>query len=308
MQNKKVKILLDTDIGDDIDDAMTLALALRMPEVELTGITTVFAQTDVRARLAARMLECVGVSAPIYAGKSGYYGFRNCGFSQYEPALDADRYAPRNDAATDGGEGAVRFIVECARKYGKDLTIVAIGPLTNIAAAIGADRTAMAGVGKIALMGGAFYRTVAEWNILCDASAARTVFSLGDNVEAYGLDVTDSTRLCGSQFKRMIEYDGDDRLLTYLNRLTQLWHKYTGGIPCLHDPLTLYNAVRPGLVLLEPQAVEVLCEQPLTGITVNLDRSNMYDGAKRDLPRIRVGKAVADREFFEAYFRAVYGV
>lgn len=307
MQNRKVKILLDTDIGDDIDDAMTLALALRLPEVEIVGITTVFAQTDVRARLAARMLECVGRTAPVYAGKSGSYGFRMCGFSQYEPALDADRYAPRNDAAADGGDAAVRFIVECARKYGQELTIVAIGPLTNIAAAIALDRKAMEGVGKIALMGGAFYKTVAEWNILCDAPAAKTVFSLGEKIEAYGLDVTTATTLCGRQFKRIVDYAGDDKLAAYLANLTRMWHDYTGNLPCLHDPLTLYNAVRPGLVLLEKQAVEVLCDEPLTGITLNLDRSDVYFGEMSALPRIRVGKALAERDFFDAYFKTVYG-
>ena len=65
---EKYKILLDTDIGDDIDDALALALALEMPEMELVGVTTVFQNTEKRARIARKMLSLWGRDVPVYAG------------------------------------------------------------------------------------------------------------------------------------------------------------------------------------------------------------------------------------------------
>ena len=63
------KIIIDTDIGDDIDDAFAIALAARMPEAELVGVTTVFRNTEARAQLAEKLLECAGVKTKVYAGE-----------------------------------------------------------------------------------------------------------------------------------------------------------------------------------------------------------------------------------------------
>lgn len=304
--NTKIKILLDTDIGDDIDDALTLALALRMPEVELVGVTTVFGDTDIRAREAARILDCAQVCCPVYAGMSGSAGVTRGGFSQYEPALDDPEYAPVNCAAKDGGAAAVRFIVDCACRYGRELTVVGVGPLTNLAAAIRLDPSAMRSVGKAALMGGAFYRTISEWNILCDAPAAETVLESGLPIECCGVDVTMQTALNGCQYNRIIRYEGENELLRYLARLTRMWHDCTGNLPILHDPLTLYNAVRPGTVFMEEQGIKVLTDGECKGITLNRDRSTVYFGDKLDIPRIRVGKAVNERDFFEDFFKTLY--
>lgn len=303
---KKIKLLIDTDIGDDIDDALALALALKLPEVEPVGVTTVFADTDIRAREAMKMLACAGISVPVYAGMPGKNGFSRCGFSQYEEDLEDEAYTPCNDASKDGGSAAVHFIADCARKYGSELIIVGIGAMTNIAAAFELDAAAMRSVGKISLMCGSFYKAVNEWNVLCDSHAAETVLGAGIPVECYGLDVTLRTGLTGPQYKRILNYSGDDKLLKYLAVLTRKWHDFTGNLPMLHDPLALFNAVRPGMVFMEPQSVNVITEGEFEGVILNRDRNLTYFGDKPDLPRINVAKDVRERDFLDEFFSVLY--
>jgi inosine-uridine nucleoside N-ribohydrolase len=128
----KTKIILDTDIGDDIDDAFALALALRSPEVEILGITTAWGDTELRARLVQRFLKENGAPGiPIAAG----IATRSVGqFSQARWARDGAPFEKKVDA--------VDFLLEQVRKMPGDITLVAIGPLTNVAAAIDRDATA----------------------------------------------------------------------------------------------------------------------------------------------------------------------
>ena len=301
------KILMDTDIGDDIDDALALVLALKIPEAELIGVTTVFKDTDIRAREARRILLQENRKIPVYAGLSGSFGSTREGFSQYEPELDSSEYMPDNDYKTDGGGGAVDFILDCVAKYGNDLTIVALGPLTNVAAAIAKDEETMKKVGKISLMGGSFYSLLNEWNFLCDTEAADLVLHSRLNVECYGIDVTKKLQLTGCQFKRIVSYEGESESLRYLARLSRMWNTFTGCIPMLHDPLALYCALDPQYVLLEEQAVELVCEGALKGVVLNRDRSTFYFGDKLKLPRVKVAKEVLDRDFLEKFFEILYG-
>lgn len=303
---ERKKILIDTDIGDDIDDALALILALKTPLAELVGVTTVFKDTDIRAREAKRILKLEECNVPVYAGLSGNGDFNRDGFSQYEPELELPDYAPNNDCKKDGGRGAVDFILDSVKKYGKELTIVAIGPLTNVSAAIKKDAETMKNAGKISIMGGSFYSPLNEWNFLCDTDAADTVLRAGLNVECYGVDVTKKLQLTGWQFKRIVSYSGNNASLRYIARLAKLWNEFTGGVPMLHDPLALYCALEPQYVLLEEQAVELIKEGELKGVILNKDRSMVYFGDKLKLPRIKVAKEVLDRDFLDKFFEVLY--
>lgn len=120
--------IIDTDIGDDIDDAFALALALQSPELKIIGITTEFGDTELRARLVDRYLTAVGRKAiPVAAGVPTPHDnvFSQAAYAEREPA--------RKHA--DG----VQFILDEIRKHPGEITIIAIGPEGNLGAAIRQD-------------------------------------------------------------------------------------------------------------------------------------------------------------------------
>src|SRR5579859_6623000 len=118
----KIPILLDTDIGTDIDDAFAVALILRSPELDLLGVTTVSGDTQARARLAAKMLWEAGRRAvPVAAGEPG------------KPLpIDQCRWAAGFASPQLLRQTAVDFLKKQFDKRPGEITLVAIGPLTNI--------------------------------------------------------------------------------------------------------------------------------------------------------------------------------
>ena len=305
---EKYKILLDTDIGDDIDDALALALALEMPEMELVGVTTVFQNTEKRARIARKMLSLWGRDVPAYAGialgeKAGMpYAQTPC---QYTPELDSPEYAPCNVPAEDEGMGAVDFLIRSAEQFGPELTIVAIGPLTNIARAIQKAPQSMRRVQRIVLMGGSFQRQFREWNIVCDPLSAKRVMEFEGEVVCIGLDVTSQTRLSRRQHEMLLGAKGDEKR-AYLSRLVELYTASTGNTPILHDPLTVYYVAHPEILLTEPTLVQVETEGTLTrGMTVNVDQLYEYLPHELEGARLLVAKAVRSREFIADFMRIV---
>lgn len=241
-------LLIDTDIGNDIDDTLALALALNTPEAAIVGITTVYVQPEKRADIARGLTALYGrpdipVAAGAGAPRKGTW-----------PAS----YGPSYGTAAAGNAGkasetAVERILRAADET-DGLTIVAIGPLTNIAAAL-TERPALASQAKLILMGGrAADNGEAEWNFACDPEAARIVLSSGMDITLIGLDVTER---CPMTLK----------ITTALGRaesapakeLTRLVARFTAenGKPFLHDPLAMAEALNPGLVRLEPMALTV---------------------------------------------------
>lgn len=187
------KILLDTDIGDDIDDAFALALLTQCAKENLVGVTTVFRNTYDRAQQVEQLLKTANLSIPVYAGERLPYKEPIRFFDQDSDELPQNQHPCQwNESYSDYtvNQGAVDFIINCAEKYGKQLVIMPIGPLTNIARAIEKAPESMRKIGKIVLMGGWFTNYEPEWNILCDPEAANIVFSSGLEVYAVGLDVT----------------------------------------------------------------------------------------------------------------------
>ncbi|HHW90355.1 MAG TPA: nucleoside hydrolase, partial [Clostridiales bacterium] len=164
---KKIKLLIDTDMGADIDDALAISLAAISDNVEIVGITTVFKNTNERARLVKKLLSYAQIDVPVYAGVKDAINRELDGVSRcmmYEKDLDDPKYAPINDFEKSNGTLGIQFIIDSAQKYGQDLTILAIGPLSNIARAIQKAPQVMRKIGKIVLMGGAYFAPRPEWN------------------------------------------------------------------------------------------------------------------------------------------------
>lgn len=191
------KIIIDTDPG--IDDAMAIFFAFQSPDIEVLGLTTVYGNIPVSmaARNALTLCDVAGrqdipvtegVGMPWVGPESGYAhfvhgddGFGNIGFPPSTRDVD-----PRSSA---------EFIVEMARKHPGEITLVAIGPLGNIALALRLEPNLPKLVKGLSIMGGAAFvpgnvTPVAEANIWNDAHAADIVFSADWEVKMFGLDVT----------------------------------------------------------------------------------------------------------------------
>lgn len=267
----KQKILIDTDIGDDIDDAFALLLAANM-KLDIVGVTTVFKNTVERARMAKKLLKLCGApyaDTPVYAG----IGKPLCGevdlderTCQYSPDLEDEIYTPDN---TDP-EAAIDFILDCCRKYGDELTIVAIGPFTNIAAAIKKDAQAISRA-NIVIMGGAYFRQYADWNVWCDPHAAKLMFESTRGIRCLGADVTHKLRLTPTEDAAIVNYRGDNAAAGYVSQLYKYWK---GGrewlLGMLHDPLTVLCAVDPTYCEYKSAPVAVVTEGVARGMTVNI--------------------------------------
>ena len=260
-----IPIIFDTDIGDDIDDALALALALQSPELDVRLITTVIDDTESRTRLAWKELGLYGRrDIPLATGASEPLldPVRPGRARQFEvlTAEDTVPAAARRNAAT--------VIIETLHSSRQKLTLVPVGPLTNIALALKLDPAIKEKIERIVLMGGAFDLLRSEYNIRRDRAAARIVFASGVPITAVGLDVTTRCKLEGADLDRLRA--ADNPASRFLVRLIALWqNNRPDQYPTLHDPLAVAVAFEPRLVETQLGRVEVETSSPLTnGMTL----------------------------------------
>src|SRR5438045_7365438 len=220
------KIILDTDIGDDVDDAFALALALSSPELEIVGITTAWGDTRLRARLVDRFLtETSHTGIPVAEGTSTQ---SKTPFTQARWAEAAPPLRPHPQA--------VDFLLRHIRENPGELTLVAIGPLTNLGAAIDQDAATFRKLKRIVLMGGSIKRRYGdlgyapdrgpepEYNIFSDIPAAQKLFASGVPIFMMPLD---STQLKLDEVKRAILFGAATPLTNALAALYYQWGQQT---------------------------------------------------------------------------------
>ena len=274
----KQKIILDTDIGDDIDDALALLLLLKFDCADLIGVTTVFRNTCLRARLAKHILHLAGrKDIPVYAGYGNPLAGeadQQAGFVQYTPELDDAELCPDN-LDPRNAEEAVSFLVRSAKKYGSDLTILAIGPYTNLARACSADPEAFTSC-RIVLMGGCFYEQFIEYNVQMDPEACDVLLKSKLPLRFIGADVTWKAQLNDAQTRAVLSIESPD-LRGYCAGLVRLWKRNCWFNPVLHDPLAVYYVLDESICEMEEVWTEVELNGAHTrGFTVNMDRVYKY--------------------------------
>lgn len=188
-----MNLLLDTDIGSDVDDALALGLIVGSPELQLRGISTVYGDTRLRAQLASRYLRIAGVKTvpSIAAGLASTRSGRAAWWAGHEGKLFPDL---ETESVGDDGVG---LLVRGTAAAPGALDVLAIGPLTNIAAALDADPKFESNVKRLVIMGGDFRAEgrIAEHNLQSDIAAAQRVFSSNIPIVIGGLDVTFKVRL-----------------------------------------------------------------------------------------------------------------
>jgi inosine-uridine nucleoside N-ribohydrolase len=260
-----IPVLFDTDIGDDIDDALALALALQSPELDIRGVTTVFGDVEKRTRLAWKELGLYGRQEIPLATGAG------------QPLLDPPIFqrARQFDLLTDSDippsathRRAAEFIVATLMASNEKITLVPVGPLTNIALALRLEPRIKTKIERIVMMGGAFKRLYSEWNIKCDRAAAQIVFDSGVPITAVGLDVTLQCKLENRDLDRLRA--ANNPASKFLLSLIELWQDgKESQTPILHDPLAVASVFRPDLIGSESGTVQVETSSPLTnGMTM----------------------------------------
>ncbi len=267
-------VAIDTDPG--IDDALALILAFRSPELSVELITTVAGNVPVRqgTENARRLLTLIapGSTPPVAMGAARplvrrLYTARDVHGSDGLGGMSRIR-GPSGDArypiAVPRAErDAAGRLVELARRRGDSLTVVALGPLTNIAAALRRDAQAMRGIRRLVVMGGAVrvpgnVTPCAEFNIFVDPDAAQEVMESGIPITLVPLDATRQVRLTRERLRRHL---GTSRkpLATAMRALTRdLLSGSLGreGFP-MHDPLAVASVIVPGLLRTEPFPMRV---------------------------------------------------
>jgi len=255
------KIIIDTDIGGDIDDAFAVGLALQSQEFKILGITTAWGDTTLRARLLSRFLRETGhTDIPIAVG-----------IVKHRPGeldlLTQARYAEETPP-TQSYPNAVDFILNQIRLQPGEITLVTIGPLTNIAAAIDQDAATFRKLKRVVMMGGSVYRgydkyeypTInhepdREWNIVADISASQKVFISG--VPLYVMPL-DSTQIEFDEKKRSMLFRDGTPLTDALTLLYHQWsHGRNGQTPILFDVMAVTYALAPEQCPTEPMRVRV---------------------------------------------------
>lgn len=182
--NYMKKILIDTDLGDDIDDSAALIIALNSPEFDIVGITTVYKDTQKRAEMVKEICEMYNKDIPIYAGRKDPL------ISKIEDDYEPVQYSILKKKYTVNHLEieAAKFIIKMVKEH-EDLIILAMGMMTNLALAFLMDEKTMKKANIIG-MGGNFKEPLPEWNIKCDVEAARIVCDKAQNLILFGLDVT----------------------------------------------------------------------------------------------------------------------
>jgi inosine-uridine nucleoside N-ribohydrolase len=248
------KIIIDTDIGDDIDDAFALALALRSPELQILGVTATFGDTETRAKLLDRFLGEVGrADLPVAAGAP----------SAPKTPFTQRRYAEGGHFAKPTHPDAVAFLLEQIRRYPGQITLVAIGPLLNVGAAIDKDPATFRKLKRIVIMGGSIRRGYGdlgyapphgpdpEWNIMNDIPSAQKLFA--SSVPLFVMPL-DSTQLKMDEVKRAFLFSQGTPVT---DALTLLYHQWGQETPTLFDPMTIAYLVNPTLCPVQPMHIRV---------------------------------------------------
>jgi inosine-uridine nucleoside N-ribohydrolase len=253
---KATLVLLDTDIGSDIDDAFALALILASPELDLRGVTTVGTDPQTRARIVCRMLTVAGRrEIPVAAGENP---------QPQEEIEKQGRYVQKSDCPGDRDahpvkETAVEFLYQQLKARRGELTIVAIGPLTNIARLFREHPDCKPWIKRLVLMGGSVrvgYKGQAppepEWNIKCDIPAAKAVFASGVPLVVAPLDATTMLKLKEPLRRRL--FDARTMRTDPLRVLYKLWEQPT---PTLYDPVAVTLCFDEGFCTMEEMRLTV---------------------------------------------------
>lgn len=318
----KLKVIYDTDPG--VDDAMALLLLARHKDVDLIGITTCFgnATIETTTRNALYLKQLFGIAAPVSRGAPG-------------PLAEDAASEPPTFVHGDNGLGnipipevtatadprpAAQLIIDLVRANPGEVTIIAVGRMTNLALAMRLDPGIVPLVKSVSVMGGAFGRNghggnvtpVAEANISGDPTAADVVFGAGWPLTIVGLDVTHESVMTDDYMKALARDAGrDGQFLWDVSRFYAGFYTSTGQTRsgfAVHDSSAVAYALHPEFFTVERGAVRVVSEGIARGQTIlrpegYFDHARDWDGR----PSVNVCVGVDAAAFLKFYRDTVLG-
>lgn len=238
------KILINTDLGDDVDDAAALIMALNSPELEIVGISTVYQNTAARAEMVLELCEKFGrTDIPVCPG----FGVPLVERPKWEPEPIQYGILSRRCATAVQDCDGPEFILRMVKEH-PNLTIVEMGAMTNLGIAYYRDPERMKKVPVVA-MGGVFNSSAPEWNTKCDPEAARLVMDYAGHLTMLGLEVTKYCRIEDSMMEELCP-PGSEKL-QYYKRGVEIFRKETGYPYTFHDVLPIVYLIDPTVVELQ---------------------------------------------------------
>jgi inosine-uridine nucleoside N-ribohydrolase len=253
---QKMKVILDTDIGDDIDDAWALAFVISHPGFEPLGVTIAHGNTPARARIALKMLHITGRDdLPVAVGRKTSDGY----YHQYTWAEDFTAKQPTKQSAAD-------FIVEHAKRYPGEVTLLAVGPLQNVADALRKEPNLGKYLKRVVLMSGCIYGTadkpdqpIREWNVFQSTADSQLVYGAGLPLTIVPLDATTHVKLTEEERKQVRDYKSP---LTYaLECLYRLWIASPTSRMTLHDQLAVAETASPGTFFGRKETLPIIVDE-----------------------------------------------
>ncbi|MBD3385271.1 nucleoside hydrolase [candidate division KSB1 bacterium] len=286
-----MKVLLDTDIGSDIDDAICLSYLLAHPGCDLLGITTVTGQALKRCQLASAICKAFGREVPIYPGVERPLIIDpqqpKAQQAQMLPELDYDKAFVQNHALV--------FLQDTIRRYPNEIVLLAIGPLTNIALLFAMDPELPSLLKGLVMMCGVFtgeqqQETPLEWNAKLDPHATAIVYGQKmDMHRSIGLDVTMQVRMDIADFCRFFK----DPRLGPVDKMLDVWARESRVIT-FHDPLAAATLFMPDLCTFKQGTVSVDLQAGET-----LGKTSWQPGTDWHQIAVNVNSAL----FFDHFFR-----
>ncbi len=302
-----LKILFDTDPG--VDDAMALLFLHRHPAVELVGITTVFgnAEIDITTRNALYLCERFGIAVPVARGAALPLVRPPRGAAPDVHGDDGlgNLAGPVHTARVADPRPAHRFVIESVRAHPGEVTLLAVGPLTNLALALAEEPAIARQVKQVVVMGGAFgidgqggnVTPVAEANILSDPHAADAVLTAPWPVTIVGLDVTHRVLMDHAFFERLRAEGGVEGAFIWeaSRHYVGFYGRAVGVEGCyVHDSSAVAYAIAPELFTTRAGPVRVVEQGIAIGQTIQRTAGRRYSqgDAWEGVPDQRVCTAV----------------
>lgn len=306
---EKCKIILDCDPGHD--DAIAILLAAKNPAIDLLGITVVAGNQTLEKTTINALHVCqhLGIPIPIYRG-CGQPMIRDKQVIAAEihgkSGLDGPKFAPLTRQAEE--KHAVLYLVDTLLASAGDITLVATGPLTNLAMAVRLCPQILPKISEIILMGGSYQlgnsTPAAEFNIYADAEAAHVVFNCGRPLTMVGLDVTRKVLVLPSVMERMRGLDNRASGL-FIDTMTFYNQSQKGifgwaGAP-LHDPVTIAHQIDPSVLTTRAMLVQVDIRSEQSYGRTNCDFFNR----SKDEPNAQVAIDIDVDKFWDIIERGI---
>ena len=294
MADDRIKVILDTDIGSDIDDSLALAYLLCQPRCDLLGVTTVTGEPLLRAQMVSAICRHIGRNdVPIHCG---------CPIGMMAPLAQMKASQARALSGWDYQKDfpdntALDFLRTTIRANPGEVTLLAIGPMTNVGLLLAAEPQIAGLLKQLVLMCGVFFRSGGEWNAINDPAATAITYGMGPQDRparhvSFGLDVTTKCKMDRDECRRQFSA----KVLEPVRGFAEVWFQHTDQVT-FHDPLAAACVFEPDLCTYREGTVRVSLAEPTRGWTV-------FSGAGDTKPHT-VAHQVDAQAFLKHYFSIV---